>query len=393
MRRYPFSAIVEQEPMKLALLLNAVDPQVGGVLVRGHKGTGKSTAARGLAALLPEIDVVAGCPYNSDPRSPVAGWNSTETPTGSPVTLRRPMPFVELPLNATEDRLVGTLHIEKALQTGRRHFEPGLLAAAHRGVLYVDEVNLLDDHLVDMLLDAAASGVNTVEREGISFSHPSRFLLIGTMNPEEGELRPQFLDRFGLCAVAGSIPSLSSRETIIRRHLAFERDPDGFCRQWAEEDRLFGDQVSRARGHVEQTSISDDMIALAARLAQGLRVQGHRADITMLKAARAHAALLEKPGIDLDDLREAALLALPHRLVSSPLDSPKDQADQISRALGSITRGGGAEEQLPEEVRAEEDVDEMAEKIQIPGSAAAGSILFSFLKKKLTGQSSTPTSA
>src|SRR5512137_1649274 len=244
---FPFTAIVGQEQMKTALLLVAVDPTIGGVLIRGERGTGKSSAARALGQLLPEIEAVKGCPYNSDPRMPFADPENNEIPQGRLQSTRLPTPFVELPLNATEDRLAGSLHIETAFQQGRRRFETGLLAAANRGILYVDEVNLLADHLVDLLLDAAASGTNIVEREGISFRHPARFMLIGTMNPEEGELRPQFLDRFGLCVGIAAVEEPRARAEIVRRRLAFERDPEGFLKAAEESEALVRRQIRRAQ--------------------------------------------------------------------------------------------------------------------------------------------------
>ncbi len=383
--QYPFSAIVDQEAMKTALILNAVDPSIGGVLIRGHKGTGKSTAARSLTQLLPEIEVVENCPFNSDPRSPV-DWKSVALAgprrLGKGVrTIRRAMPFVELPLNATEDRLAGSLHIEKALQTGQRSFEPGLLAAANRGILYVDEVNLLDDHLVDMLLDAAATGINIIEREGISIVHPARFILIGTMNPEEGELRPQFLDRFGLCAAVRGIDDLASREAIVRRRLAFEGDPEGFVHEWELADGLMSDQIVQARARLEQIAIPEDMMTFAVQLAQDLHVQGHRADITVLKAARAQAALMEKGRIGEEDIAEAARLAMPHRMKSSPLDSMESLLKKIDSALCNVRRDGPAPEKI-EDPPPEQTPEEMAEQMQVPGSMAAGSILFSFLARK-----------
>ena len=388
---YPFSAIVEQDAIKTALLLNAVDPTLGGVLIRGHKGTGKSTAARALARLLPDIQVIEGCPFNSDPHAPVAGWGDDTQRAAKPArTVMRPMPFVELPLNATEDRLVGTLHIEKTLQTGQRQFEPGLLATANRGVLYVDEVNLLDDHLVDMLLDAAASGINIVEREGVSFTHPARFILIGTMNPEEGELRPQFLDRFGLCAPVGRITNLESRQTIVQRHLAFEKHPDAFLREWHELERAIAKQILIARRLLENVRVPDALVAFAVKLTHSLQVQGHRADITILKAARAHAALLEKNETDQGDLTQAAQLALSHRIAASPLDSAEKLQEKITLAIRELL-GEATEIAPPPDAKPAEDLDEMAERMQVPGSAAAGSIVLSFIKKKTVRPSTKPT--
>jgi magnesium chelatase subunit D len=382
-RHYPFSAIVEQNAMKMALVLNAVDPSISGVLIRGHKGTGKSTAARALAQLLPEIEVLENCPFNSPPDDPadVSALDPERFGRGpEPRVVSRAMPFVELPLNATEDRLCGSLHVEAALKTGKLRFEPGLLAAANRGILYVDEVNLLEDHLVDLLLDSAASGRNVVEREGISFAHPARFLLVGTMNPEEGELRPQFLDRFGLCVVVETVAAPEAREAVVRRRLAFESDPEDFAAEWQAADSVVAGQIVSARERLRQVRIPDELLARAVRFTRHLDLQGHRADITILKAARAHAALLEKTAADLADLAEAARLAVPHRLRSSPLDSPGAVRERIERALqeGATVRKAPPEHELdPIEL-----AEQMAEGIQVPGSMAAGSILFSFLERK-----------
>jgi magnesium chelatase subunit D len=390
-RIYPFSAIVAQDATRVALLLNAVDPRIGGVLIRGPKGTGKSTAARAFGQLLPDIEVVADCPFNSDPQAPFAVDADAGSKPGATEVLRRPMPFVELPLNATEDRLVGTLHFERALATGRRQFEPGLLAAANRGILYVDEVNLLEDHLVDLLLDAAASGVNVVEREGLSYTHPARFLLIGTMNPEEGELRPQFLDRFGLCAGMTTIPSVDGRELIVRRHMDFERDPEAFLRAWQADEELVRQQIILARRHLDTVRVPDEILRGTVRLTLHLAVQGHRADLTLIKAARAHAALLEKSVVEAADIAIAAQLALPHRLALSPLDTPDQLQGRIDHALQQLLvlptedTAADADEEEPSGIGlATEGLEEMAERIQVPGACAAGSIVFSFLKKKTT---------
>jgi len=334
MRRwlFPFSAIVGQDALKTALLLNAVDPSIGGVLIQGQKGTGKSTAARALAQLLPDIEVIEDSPFNAAPGDP----GSPEGFEFSGKTVLRPMPFVELPLNATEDRLVGSLHIERAIQAGERRFEPGLLAAANRGILYVDEVNLLPDHLVDMLLDSAASGINVIEREGVSFTHPARFILIGTMNPEEGDIRPQLLDRFGLCVAIRSVEAIPRRKAIVQRHMDFARNPEEFLSQWAAAEDAIAQQIVYARTHLDSLEIPDNLMTAIVRLTRDLDLQGHRADITIVKTARAHAALMERSRIEKTDVAEAALLAIPHRLKSSPLERSDTLRDKILQALGKV---------------------------------------------------------
>jgi magnesium chelatase subunit D len=381
--RYPFSAIVEQQALKTALLLNAVDPSIGGVLIQGHKGTGKSTAARALAQLLPFIEVIEDSPFNLDPRDPINKAALESAGSGGKTALieSRPMPFVELPLNATEDRLVGSLHIEKALQTGERRFEPGLLAAANRGILYVDEVNLLPDHLVDMLLDSAASGVNVIEREGISFMHPARFILIGTMNPEEGDLRPQFLDRFGLCVQIHSVTDLSSRKAIVKRHMAFEENPQNFLHQWMQADQAISDQIVYAREHLHEIRCPDALMTAIVSLTEELQLQGHRADITILKAARAHAAMMEKNEVDRPDVFEAAQLSIQHRIKSSPLEGPDALREKIRNALHQALELKTVDK-TNKQAHAEISLEDMIESMQVPGSFAAGSILFDFLGTK-----------
>ncbi|MFH1741999.1 MAG: ATP-binding protein [bacterium] len=388
---YPFTAIIGQEAMKTALLLNAVDPTIGGVLIRGHKGTGKSTAARALTGLLPEIEVVDGCPFHCPPDQPDGMHdecfkrfsNGEELPRST-----RTMPMVELPLSATEDRVVGTLHIEHALRKGERRFEPGLLASANRGILYVDEVNLLDDHLVDVLLDAAASGVNIVEREGISYTHPARFMLIGTMNPEEGDLRPQFLDRFGLCVIVKGLEDVSDRKAIVRQRIAFERDPDGFLKEWSDSENTIAAQIVQARANLDAVYVPDEMLEAAVRLALQVEVQGHRAEIAIVKAARALAALVEKEEVDQADIVEASRFVLPHRMKRAPLDTPEALFDKIGEAVGKVFGEG----RIAAKTEAVEDWGDETEQMQIPGSAAVGSILLSFLKKKLKKRCLTPTS-
>ena len=318
---FPFTAIVGQEAMKTSLVLNAVDPSIGGVLISGHKGTGKSTAVRGLASLLPKIQVVKGCPYHCDPDSPQTmhrGCRRRLDKGQSLETAIIPMPLVDLPLNATEDRLVGALHIEKALKEGEREFEPGLLAAANRGILYVDEVNLLDDHLVDMLLDAAASGINQVEREGISYNHPARFILVGTMNPEEGTLRPQFLDRFGLFVAVSGVQDPEKRAGIVRRSLEFEKSPDEFSEKFETSEREIRDRIVKAREALSRVTVPGEITDLAVRLALESKARGHRAEIVMTRTARALAALAGRKKAGKQHLAEAAGLVLPHRIGRDP---------------------------------------------------------------------------
>jgi len=352
---FPFAALVGQEKMKTALLLNAVDPAIGGVLISGQKGTGKSTAVRALARILPQIDVVQGCPYNCDPadeRLMCPSCRERLRPGESLPTVSRPMPLVELPLSATEDRVIGTLHVEQILATGERRFEPGLLAAANRGILYVDEVNLLDDHLVDILLDAAASGVNPVEREGISFVHPARFMLVGTMNPEEGELRPQFLDRFGLSlTVVGEIET-EQRRRVVSRRIAFDLDPEGFAADYAEDEELLSAMVGRARARLPQVVVSDEMLGRAVALAQEVKAQGHRADIGIIKTARALAAFLEEDEVRLDHVREAARFVLPHRITTVALATAELIEEKLEEALRRVADDReSAEEVQPKKSR------------------------------------------
>lgn len=293
MHIFPFTAIVGQERMKRALVLNAISPLIGGVLIRGERGTAKSTAVRALAALLPEIDAVADCPFNCDPHQPELMCDGCRDRLAAgealPVAHHRTR-FVDLPVSATEDRVVGTLDIEKAIKFGERRFEPGVLAAANRGVLYVDEVNLLDDHVVDLLLDSAAMGVNVVEREGISFSHPARFILVGTMNPEEGELRPQLLDRFALCVDITGIADPDARVEILRRRVEYEADSDTFADQWQGAEGMLSERIARARELLRKVTYESGDLYMIAQLTSEMDVDGHRADIVILKTALAHAA-------------------------------------------------------------------------------------------------------
>jgi Mg-chelatase subunit ChlI len=317
---YPFTALVGQEDMRLALILNVINPGLSGVLIRGEKGTAKSTAVRALAEILPEIQVVAGCPFQCDPAGdefcPIcaAGREAGEELIAEPRRVR----VVELPVGATEDRVLGTLDLEGALTEGTKRFEPGLLAAAHRGILYVDEVNLLEDHLVDVLLDAAAMGVNTVEREGVSFVHPARFTLVGTMNPEEGELRPQLLDRFGLCAQVKGLDEPDRRREVVRRRLDFEADPVGFTAGWRAESESLARKIEAARAGLGRVQLSEAALDRAVDLALRVGVDGHRGDLTLVKAALTLAAFEGRDAASEDDLMRAARLALPHRVRRRP---------------------------------------------------------------------------
>ena len=330
---YPFSAIVGQEDLKLALLINAVSPEVGGVLVRGEKGTAKSTAVRALAKLLPPIRVVAGCPYSCDPEAPNPECPAGPHPEDAPVE-ERPVRLVELPVGASTDRLAGTLDIEKALLEGKKAFEPGILAAAHRGILYVDEVNLLSDHLVDLLLDVAAMGINHVEREGVSVRHPSRFILVGTMNPEEGELRPQLLDRFGVTVEVTGSPDPKERVEVVRRRLHHEADGEEFARKWAGADGKLAALVGDARERLAATVLTDDVLYKISVLCAELGVDGLRGDIVTAKTARTLAAWEGRDVVSLDDVRRAAILALSHRRRRGPFEQPGLDPGEIEAALG-----------------------------------------------------------
>jgi magnesium chelatase subunit D len=329
---YPFSAIVGQEDLKLALLLNAISPEVGGVLVRGEKGTAKSTAVRALASLLPPIKVVSGCPYSCDPEARDPECPAGPHPDDAPWEWR-PVRLVELPVGASTDRLTGTLDIERALAGGEKAFEPGLLAAAHRGILYVDEVNLLSDHLVDLLLDVAAMGVNYVEREGVSVRHPSRFILVGTMNPEEGELRPQLLDRFGVTVeVSGSL-NANERVEVIRRRLHYDADPDDFAGKWIDGDAELARGVQEARQRLPATHLSEETLHTIAYLCTQLGVDGLRGDIVTAKAARALAAWEGRSTVATEDVRRAALLALSHRRRRNPLEEASIDPEELEKLL------------------------------------------------------------
>jgi magnesium chelatase subunit I len=332
---FPFTALVGQDEMKQALVLNAINPAIGGVLIRGEKGTAKSTAVRALARLLPELEVVADCPYGCSPDQLEAQCAHCRARIAAGETLpraRRRMRVVELPINASEDRVVGTIDIEAAIKQGERRFEPGVLAEANRNILYVDEVNLLDDHLVDVLLDAAAMGVNVVEREGISVWHPARFILVGTMNPEEGELRPQLLDRFGLCVDVTGIRDIEQRVDIVQRREAFEEDADAFVAQYETTEQAEADRICRGIASLPQVEVDRDMLVAIAALGIELDVDGHRADLTTRKAAQALAAYEGRPRVGLREVEMVAPMVLAHRV------KPSAMGTQRSVNIGELLR-------------------------------------------------------
>lgn len=337
-RVFPFTAIVGQEEMKLALLLNVIDPRIGGVMIMGDRGTGKSTTIRALADLLPEIDVVAGDPYNSSPSDP--DLQSTEVRARAeqgeelPVEPRQ-VPMVDLPLGATEDRLCGTIDIEKALSEGVRAFEPGLLAKANRGLLYVDEVNLLDDHLVDVLLDSAASGWNTVEREGVSVRHPARFVLIGSGNPEEGELRPQLLDRFGMSVEVRTVRNPELRVQVVDQRTAFDSDPDGFNNSLQTTQDALQDRVIAAQKLLNQVAIDADLRIRISAVCGELDVDGLRGDIVTNRAARALAAFEGRTEVEENDVARVVACCLRHRLRKDPLETI-DTGDRVVKVFCKV---------------------------------------------------------
>ncbi|MFE6618736.1 putative cobaltochelatase [Streptomyces sp. NPDC057740] len=350
---FPFTAVVGQDDLRLALLLNAVSPAVGGVLVRGEKGTAKSTAVRALSALMPEVPVVAGCRFSCDPGRP--DLECPDGPHEPGAAVERPARMVELPVGASEDRLVGALDIERALAEGVKAFEPGLLADAHRGILYVDEVNLLHDHLVDLLLDAAAMGASYVEREGVSVRHASKFLLVGTMNPEEGELRPQLLDRFGLTVEVAASREPDQRVEVVRRRLAYDDDPAGFAARWADDEAEVRGRIAAARELLPSVRLGDGALRQIAATCAAFEVDGMRADIVMARTATALAAWAGRTDVLAEDVRQAALLALPHRRRRNPFDAPGLDEDKLDETLQEFA--GDDENESRNEDEGDEDPD------------------------------------
>ena len=353
--RFPFSAVLGQDDLRLALILNAVHPTVGGVLVRGEKGTAKSTMVRALAAVLPAVDAVPGCRFSCDPASPDPECPDGPHPASAPEVSTRPARLVELPIGASEDRLTGALDLERALGRGEAAFQPGLLAAAHRGLLYVDEVNLLPDHLVDVLLDTAAMGEAHVERDGVSVRHAARFLLVGTMNPEEGELRPQLLDRFGLTVDVVASREPRERAEVVRRRLAYEADPAAFGERWAEADAEVGRRIAAAREALAKVVLPDAELERIARICAAFEVDGMRADLVTARAAIALAAWRGLTAVTAEEVRDAARLALPHRRRRNPFDAPGHAQEQLEQAAQDPEPDGGPEDGGPEDNGPDDD--------------------------------------
>jgi magnesium chelatase subunit I len=332
---FPFSAIVAQDEMKQAILIAAIDPSIGGVLVFGDRGTGKSTAIRALAALLPPMQAIAGCPYNCDPADHFTRCTAGCPAHQSGATRTMPVPVVDLPLGATEDRVVGALDLERALTAGEKAYEPGLLARANRGFLYIDEANLLEDHLVDLLLDVAASGENVVEREGISIRHQARFVLVGSGNPEEGELRPQLLDRFGLSVEVATPADIPTRVEIVRRRDEYDREPAAFCARFEASDAEIRASLLAARLALRTVAVDEAALTRAATLCQALGTDGLRGELTLIRAARALAALQGAPSVTDAHLMAVAPSALRHRLRRNPLDDAGSSV-RVERAVAEV---------------------------------------------------------
>lgn len=338
-RVYPFTAIVGQESMKKALILNVINPSLGGVLIRGEKGTAKSTAVRALAALLPERAQVEGCMFGCDPKdkSSMCEECRKALENGKAINeIKEKMKVVDLPVSATEDRVVGTLDIEYAIKKGEKKFEPGILAQSNRNILYVDEVNLLDDHVVDVLLDSAAMGVNIIEREGVSFSHPAKFILVGTMNPEEGDLRPQLLDRFGMVVDVVGERDTEKRVAVMKRRLEYEGDYEGFVLSFESEQQKLRDKISRAKEILKTVTFDDSILEMAAKISIELDVDGHRADISMIKTAMTIAAFNGRNKVASSDMLEAAELVLPHRMRRKPFEEGVMDFSRVKEIINQI---------------------------------------------------------
>lgn len=339
---YPFTAIVGQEDLKLGLILNVINPKIGGILAFGEKGTAKSTAVRAIAELLPEIPVVKGCRFRCNPNdSSILCEECREKleRDGRLETEYVKMRVIDLPVSATEDRVVGSLDIEEAIQKGKKKFEPGVLAEANRGILYVDEVNLLDDHIVDLLLDSAAMGVNTVEREGISFTHPAQFILVGTMNPEEGELRPQLLDRFGLSVRIEGIMDPEKRVQIVKYRNAYDDDPKTFVESFEAKETAMAEKIENARSIIKDVNVSDDILLTDAEIAIELGVDGHRGDLTLMKAVKTYAAFENRTRAEVEDIEKVVHMVFLHRMKSLPFEQTKSFDMEMVREIISAPKG------------------------------------------------------
>jgi len=355
-RTIPFTSIVGQDDMRFALILNAINPRIGGVLIRGDKGTAKSTAVRSLADLLETIQVASDCPFNCNPENPedMCDLCYQKSQSNQITAVEKKTPVVDLPLGATEDRVVGSLNVERAIKEGIKALEPGILAAANRGILYIDEVNLLDDHVADVLLDAAAMGVNIVEREGVSVAHPSKFILVGTMNPEEGEIRPQLLDRFGLQVSVAGIEDVEQRMQIAKIAEAFDLDPKGFAKEWQQEQVDMKQKISRARQLLSQVSMSDDLLRLIASTCIDLGVKTHRAEIVITRTAKTIAAFDGRTEVNQEDVKKAMELALAHRMRSRPFEPPTLNKERLEKSMSQKQHEHQHQDQKPEQQKKNE---------------------------------------
>ncbi|NYT10803.1 MAG: putative cobaltochelatase [Methanosarcinales archaeon] len=355
-RTIPFTSIVGQDDMRFALILNAINPRIGGVLIRGDKGTAKSTAVRSLADLLETIQVASDCPFNCNPENPedMCDLCYQKSQSNQITAVEKKTPVVDLPLGATEDRVVGSLNVERAIKEGIKALEPGILAAANRGILYIDEVNLLDDHVADVLLDAAAMGVNIVEREGVSVAHPSKFILVGTMNPEEGEIRPQLLDRFGLQVSVAGIEDVEQRMQIAKIAEAFDLDPEGFAKEWQQEQVDMKQKISRARQLLSQVSMSDDFLRLIASTCIDLGVKTHRAEIVITRTAKTIAAFDGRTEVNQEDVKKAMELALAHRMRSRPFEPPTLNKERLEKSMSQKQHEHQHQDQKPEQQKKNE---------------------------------------